>query len=422
MSKASILVVDDTIANLELLEDVLDESGYDVRTSISGEMALKSIEVQIPNLILLDIMMPGMDGYETCRIIKENPEYQDIPIIFLSAKSEIADKLKGFEVGAVDYLTKPFDISEVLARINTHLSIYFLKKELDQKMKIIDEYVIVSSTDMNAIITEVSEAFCDISGYSKDELIGKNHNILRHPDMDDELYSSLWNTILSGNTWNGEMKNRKKDGDFYWVSSIIFPTKDLHDNVVGYTSIHQDITNKKMIEELSITDQLTDLYNRRYFNDIFPTEIKRSIRQSSHLSLLMLDVDFFKQYNDTYGHQAGDNVLSTIGTTLKNYMQRSEDFSFRLGGEEFGVAYSTKTCENARKIAENIRKAVENLKIEHVSSEAADVVTVSLGLVCVDFSNKSNNRHDLESLYKISDEELYKAKHKGRNMLSMKSI
>ena len=420
----NILVVDDTIANLELLETILHKNGYEVRTSISGEMALKAIEMQAPDLILLDIMMPGIDGYETCEKIKQNPIYENIPIIFLSAKSEMADKLKGFDVGAVDYLTKPFDQREVLVRIDTHLSLYALKRELEQKVEIIDKYVISSSTDLDGIITKASQAFSEISGYSKEELIGNTHSILRHPDMPNELYDDLWSTIKSGKTWRSEIKNLKKNKGSYWVDIIISPNIDLSGNVIGYNSIRRDITNEKRIEILSITDQLTGLYNRRHFNETFTIEIKRSLRQKSILSFIMLDVDFFKQYNDTYGHQAGDNVLSSLGSLLEKEMKRSEDFAFRLGGEEFGVLYTTKTCQSAQDIAENIRKAIENLQIEHKGSKVSDVVTASLGMVCVDFSNELSHVHnyDRDSLYKIADDELYRAKEGGRNRLSVKNI
>ena len=139
MIKSSILVVDDVVNNLELLEEILDDTGYEVRTALSGEMALKSIAVQKPDLILLDIMMPGIDGYKTCEMIKKEESLADIPIIFLSAKSEAEDKVKGFELGAVDYLPKPFEVVEVPARLQTHLSMYNLQRELNRSLKMMED-------------------------------------------------------------------------------------------------------------------------------------------------------------------------------------------------------------------------------------------------------------------------------------------
>ena len=419
MSKGNILVVDDTPANLELLESILDDEGYDVRTSLSGEGALKSIEVQSPDIILLDIMMPDMDGYETCEKIKQDARFEAIPVIFLSAKGEIKDKIKGFNVGAIDYLTKPFDIDEILVRIKTHLSLYFMQEELEKKLKIIDKYVITSSTDLKGNITHVSEAFCKISGFSKDELLHQKHNIMRHSDIPSDLYEELWSTVKKGNTWHGEIKNKTKNGDSYWVDAIISPDYNSSGDLIGYSSVRHDISNQKRIEELSITDQLTGLHNRRHFNETFHTEIKRCIRHSSFLSFVMLDIDFFKQYNDTYGHQEGDNVLEKIGETLREQMKRDEDFSFRLGGEEFGIICNTKDCTQAKEIAENVRKAIQELNIEHRSSQVKSVVTASLGVVCVDFTQKKNYELTDDELYKIADDELYKAKNNGRNQTSI---
>lgn len=422
MSKGNILIVDDTLVNLELLESVLDENGYEARTATSGEMAVKSIEKHIPDLILLDIMMPGIDGYETCELIKKNPLLKDIPVIFVSAKSEAVDKVRGMNLGAVDYISKPFDISEMLVRIKSHLSIYFLQKTLEKKMEIIDTNVITSSTDLNGIITDVSEALCKISGYSKEELIGKKHNILRHPDMKEELYEDLWKTVKAGKIWKGELKNIKKDGSFYFVDCVVSPTEDINGSIIGFSSIRHDITDKKRIEELSIRDQLTGLHNRRYFNIIFPLEIKRAIRYKSFLSFAMFDVDFFKQYNDIYGHQEGDNVLSLIGKTFRSKLQRPNDFTFRLGGEEFGILFTTDSCQSAELITQGIREAVQELSIAHKGSSVEAVVTASIGMVCVDFSKELAYNFDEDKLYKMADDELYKAKNDGRNKLSTSKV
>lgn len=420
MIKQDILVVDDTVNNLELLEIVLDDAGYDVRTATSGEMALKSVASQKPDLILLDIMMPGIDGYETCRLIKEDNELAEIPIIFLSAKSEVEDKVKGFEVGAVDYLLKPFETIEVLARIKTHLSMYKLKMDLNRSIEIMDRYVISSITDAKGIITDVSLAMCKISGYTKEELIGKSHNILRHEDMHNDVFKNLWKTILSGKTWKGEIKNLKKNGDVYWVYTIITANKDLNENIVGFTSVRTDVTDKKMIEVISITDQLTGLYNRRHFNELFKLEIKNAIRQASTFSFFMLDIDYFKQYNDTYGHQMGDEALKNIASELKRTLNRYNDFVFRLGGEEFGIIISTDKCEDSLRIAQSICKAISDLKIEHSTSKVSNFVSISIGIVCLDYTNKENYTYSHDDLYRMADDELYRAKDDGRNRVSLK--
>jgi diguanylate cyclase (GGDEF)-like protein/PAS domain S-box-containing protein len=547
MYSTSVLVVDDTPANLELLEEVLDDKGFDVRTVTSGEKALEMLKNYRPDIILLDIMMPGIDGYQTCSKIKAIETLASIPIIFLSAKDEIIDKIKGFKVGAIDYLTKPIELDELLARVENHLKNYFLQIELEEKkllleeanevvklgilkielkemkvhldktaqallevdtteinyedlsslaftkdqkklkklldeamnygidfvdeirfersnrliylrfniqcimnsdqeilylsgsiqdiseavlkrnelqeyITIIEKNILTSKTDTNGKIIYVSEAFADISGYKKEELLGKNHNLIRHPDTSDATFEDMWKTITSGRVWHGEYKNRKKDGGFYWVSAIISPDFDYKDQIVGYTAVRYDITDKKKVEELSITDQLTQLYNRRHFNEVLPLEMKRAIRHELYLAFAMLDVDHFKQYNDTYGHQMGDRVLEGIGKRLKVVMERSEDIVFRLGGEEFGVLFNVADEDGLKRVLEKLRASIEDLEIEHSKNSASPYVTASFGCLLVDFSQEKNRTLTEDEVYRLADEELYKAKEGGRNQFALKVL
>lgn len=136
------------------------------------------------------------------------------------------------------------------------------RDQLQRYLQIIDKYVIASSTNPHGIITSASDAFCTISGYTKEELIGRPHNIVRHPDMPKALYADLWSTIQRGESWQGKIKNRRKDGSHYWVDVQIEPVKDGLGQISGYTAIRHDITDKKIIEQLSITDSLTQLCNR----------------------------------------------------------------------------------------------------------------------------------------------------------------
>ena len=413
-----ILVVDDSNVNLQLLSLLLVD--YDVITINNGVDAIELAAKEHVDLILLDIMMPDMDGYEVCVRLKKIDKTKDIPIIFITANTDEESIDNAYKVGGIDYVTKPFKSKELLARVKTQLSFHFLQTELEEKIALIDKYVSFSSTDRNGIITEVSGAFCELSGYTREELIGKKHSILRHSDMDKEIYTDMWKTIISGKSWNGDIKNRKKDGGYFWVSALITQRYYVKGNVVGYTAIRQDITNEKVVEELSITDQLTDLYNRRHFNETFPVEIKRSIRQGSFLSLIMLDIDFFKQYNDTYGHLEGDRVLKELGKALKGQLNRSEDLIYRLGGEEFGVVYAVNSYDDAKNIAQGVLDAITELNIEHkMSLLASKKLSASIGLATLNYSNRQNYTITLDEFYKLADNELYKAKVQGRNRLSM---
>ncbi|MGB5791547.1 cache domain-containing protein, partial [Poseidonibacter sp.] len=242
--------------------------------------------------------------------------------------------------------------------------------KLQDYIKIVNENVIISTTDKRGIITSVSEAFCEISGYTKEELIGKSHNIVRQKDTPKELYKQMWSCIQNGKSWVGEIKNKNKNGEEYWVEAIIQPIFNKQD-IIGYTAIRHDITDKKKVEYLSITDELTNLYNRRFFNQKIEEEINRAKREDDYLSFIMLDIDYFKKYNDTYGHQAGDYALTKVAKELALHNHRASDFVFRLGGEEFGILFLYKDKESSLEFANFLRTCIEKLEIEHKQNSAS---------------------------------------------------
>jgi len=290
-----------------------------------------------------------------------------------------------------------------------------LLNDIHRYSEIVNQHVITSSSDLNGTITSVSQAFCQISGYSEEELLGQNHNIIRHPDMPNELYENLWKTIQSGNAWNGEVKNKRKDGSFYWVDIHIDPIRDENNEIIGYIAVRQDITDHKHIESLTITDELTGAYNRRFYNQILQNEIDRAKRDNQYLSFLMMDADNFKKYNDTYGHQAGDEVLKTIVSTTRGVFQRAGDYVFRLGGEEFAVLFRTDSPEKALVVSEQSREAMYNTNIEHSGNAPHQRVTLSMGLMVLEPSSS----YIIEEIYKYADEALYKAKQNGRNCIEV---
>lgn len=289
---------------------------------------------------------------------------------------------------------------------------------LKKYVKLINKHIITSSTDLTGKIIYTSQAFCDISGYTKEELIGKNHNIVRHPDMPIELYQELWESLLNNQPWSGEIKNLKKDDSSYWVQAYISPTYDLYGNKTGYTAIRQDITDKKLIEKISITDGLTDIYNRRHFDKIFPSMLAINARNKKYISFLLMDVDHFKQYNDTYGHQKGDDALINIAKTLKASLKRQDDHCFRLGGEEFGTVFYSDSKKKAFQYAHEIKEKIEGLKIEHSGNSASKYVTASMGLLCLEPNQVMNE----DVIYRDTDKLLYQAKEQGRNTVITKDM
>lgn len=293
-----------------------------------------------------------------------------------------------------------------------------LQKKMEEYVELIDENIITSQTDTKGVITYVSDAFCRISGYSKEELMGQEHDIVRHEDMPDSIYKELWETIKSGRSWHGEIKNKTKEGGYYWVDATIHPNYDEKgEKIIGYTAIRQDITNKKRIEEISITDELTGLHNRRYFNQMVEEEFNRCKRDGQRFTFLVMDVDNFKKYNDTYGHQEGDKVLSSIGKVLREHTQRAGDYAFRLGGEEFGVLLHAANESDACKGAEGIRESIEQLGIVHAKNLPYGCVTVSVGIKSI--TPSVTEKVTVDDIYREADERLYRAKENGRNRVEI---
>ncbi len=286
-----------------------------------------------------------------------------------------------------------------------------LNRTLETYIRVVDNNVLTSSTDAEGVITYVSDAFCKTSGYSEEELLGKKHNILRHPDMPDEIFVQMWGTITQGKNWQGELKNRRKDGSALWIEMTIEPTFDEEQAIVGYTAIRHDIGDKKRIEELTHTDPLTGVYNRRFFYEIMDKELRRTVRYGRRLCFAMIDIDFFKNYNDTYGHYEGDRVLVSVCDRIKSLLRRGDDYLFRLGGEEFGIVCHCPDTSVLGEYAERIRKSVEGMRIDHSASGVSSYVTISIGVTIV----RPERQVTLDEIYIKADRALYKAKNEGRN-------
>lgn len=283
------------------------------------------------------------------------------------------------------------------------------KYELEKYLQIIDMHVIISSTDLHGIITEVSKAFCEISGYTKEELIGKSHNIVRHPDIPSSIYKEMWDTLKKGISWSGEIKNRRKDGSDYWIETIIEPRYNEEYKMVGYTAIRHDVTDKKRVEELSITDRLTGLYNRLKLDELFASYLCIAKRHQTPFSIILLDIDKFKSVNDTYGHQVGDSLLQELAKLLKTNV-RFEDAVGRWGGEEFLILLPNSDLESARLLAEKLRSLMEAQNFAYVGRR-----TSSFGVA-------SYHLHDDEkSMTARADAALYLAKENGRNRVEIET-
>ena len=300
--------------------------------------------------------------------------------------------------------------------INRHLNRMTLERtyelsvaqaKLERYIDIVDRNVISSQTDLKGVIIDVSTAFCEISGYSKEELIGQNHNVVRHPEIPNSFYKELWSTITKGNTWAGEMKNIAKDGSYYWVDAKIDPVRSATGDISGYISIRQNITDKKRIEKLSITDKLTGLDNRLRLDDLLLEEFNRMRRYSLELSIIICDIDLFKAVNDSYGHLVGDQVLIEIANILRLNC-REVDVVGRWGGEEFLIICPETRVYEAMIVAEKLRSLIEVHDFSKVGHK-----TGSFGVTSV-MSNDS-----IEDALQRTDKALYRAKENGRNRVEL---
>ena len=299
---ANILIVDDVEDNTEILGDLLTFDGYEVQSAMSGEAALEQVQVARPDLILLDILMPGMDGFEVCERLKADESTKDIPVMFVSSMNDLESKVRGFKVGGVDFINKPFQHAEILVRVNTHITLQHLRRDLEEQ-------------------------------------------------------------------------NRE-------------------------------------LERLANTDYLTDLYNRRRFFHMAEAVFAGTASSSENpVSVTLIDVDYFKQVNDTYGHLVGDQVLIHVAHLIRDYC-RENDMAARYGGEEFAILHPAIHRRGAYQITDDIRKRVEDTPFIHEDNEIG--VTLSAGVVD---SQICENCTRIDDMLAMADSALYRAKDGGRNQV-----
>jgi len=281
-------------------------------------------------------------------------------------------------------------------------------KAIENQQAMVDKYVLILSTDLNGVITEVNEAYCKVIGFEKSELVGKTHAIMKHPEMDDDFFNNMWENIQKDKTWNGEIKNLTKQGETVWFFLNIEPIIK-NGKKTGYRSISENITDKKQIEKLSITDQLTQIYNRHKLESTFNIEIERSKRYGHPLSMILLDIDYFKSVNDNYGHDIGDETLISVANILKNSI-RVTDIVGRWGGEEFIIIVTDTNIDDTRLLCEKIRLVIEQYPFNKIGHK-----TASFGISTL-ISDDTK-----ESFIRKADEALYKAKRNGRNRIEVVS-
>lgn len=298
-----------------------------------------------------------------------------------------------------------FPLSWLIALLPTRLQrqLAIALGQLQRTSSLLDKHLISSHTDTNGVITNVSERMCSVSEYSRIELIGQKHSLLKHRNADAKAHDSLWRTISAGKTWKGEFHNVSKRGNEYWLRSIITPEYNEADELIGYMQIAQEVTARKKLEHLSVTDALTQLYNRRKLDQVLSDEMHRFCRYHHTFTVVLIDLDHFKSVNDTWGHQAGDETLVSVAEAIRNTL-RKVDYAGRWGGEEFLIVCPNTDLSGAYLLANKLRKAIEILPFELGYS-----VTASFGVAA------SEKAESVNGLLARADRSLYEAKLGGRN-------
>ncbi|MZI94896.1 diguanylate cyclase [Vibrio sp. CAIM 722] len=318
-------------------------------------------------------------------------------------------KISNGSIRTIQATAKPFfdDHGENIMLIGTNLDITDrcrMENEKGRYLKLIDNNIISSTTDLNGIITEVSLAFCRLTGYTKEELIGHKHRLVAHPDTPKSYYETLWLNLNADKSWSGEVKNRSKQGREYWLKSHYSPIFDESNVKIGYSEISQEITDKKRAEYLAHTDPLTDLYNRTHLDEVAKAEIERAKIYKQQSAIIILDIDHFKSINDNFGHLTGDDVLRSISHILKNNC-RTSDCIGRWGGEEFLIVCPNINLNAAIELAERLRHLIATYHFNNVGH-----ITSSFGVTLFKVEDI-----DIDDVFKRADAALYVAKEQGRN-------
>ena len=451
---ARVLVVDDLLPNIKLLEARLTAEYFDVLTSTNGPEAIEACKAGLCDIVLLDIMMPGMDGFEVCTRLKADPTTSHIPVVMVTALDQAADRVRGLDCGADDFLTKPVDEVALIARVK---SLSRLKVTLDElrsrastsaRLGRSDPFVNASAADgHHGRVLLVDDRLA-----SSDRIVASlrgNQTVDVETNPQEALFRAAENPYdliivsLGLSNYDGlrlcsqlrslertralpiltiaDMEDRPKilRGLDLGVNDYLVRPIDRNELIAR---VRTQVRRKRYAEslrnnveqaiEMAVVDALTGLHNRRYFDMHLSTLLDQAAQGAKPLSLLVLDIDFFKKINDTYGHDAGDEILRALAGRIRRAV-RSVDLVCRLGGEEFVIVMPETSIDVAGRVAERVRRAVEAEPFNVKEGQMAVPVTISIGIA--DRGSDANP----DFIYKSADKALYESKATGRNKVTL---
>ena len=450
---ARVLVVDDVIPNIKLLEARLTAEYFDVMTATSGPEALAICSAGQCDIVLLDVMMPGMDGFEVCRRLKADPLTSHIPVVMVTALDQPSDRVKGLDAGADDFLTKPVDEIALIARVRSLTRLKVVLDELRARAATSQSLGIGSPSGvaMNDKGLAGRILLVDDRASSAERILGSltpAHQVELQQDAHEALFRGaegefeLFIVSLGLQSYDGlrlcsqlrslertrhlpvlmvadlEDRARVLRGLDLGVNDYLMRPIDRNELLARvktqlrrkrYTEALRDNVQASM--EMAVVDALTGLNNRRYLETHLPAMAQKSNGRGRPLSLMVLDIDHFKKVNDTWGHDAGDDVLKAFAQRVKRVI-RQADLMCRMGGEEFIVAMPDTSLDIAGRIAERIRAAVQGDLFPISGGTKSIPITVSIGL------SSSMGEQMIDGLFKRADKALYRSKNEGRNRVT----
>ncbi|GAA0213263.1 two-component system cell cycle response regulator [Brevundimonas nasdae] len=450
---ARVMVVDDVEANVRLLEAKLTIEYFDVVSCHDGLTALTLAAETQPDLILLDVMMPGMDGFETCRRLKAQAETRHIPVVLVTALDGREDKIRGLEAGADDFITKPLDDVILFARVRSLSRLKQVMDELREREENSRRMGVSTDGDRRlraeggrVLVVDDNEA----QAKKIADQLGVEHRVAIEANADAAIKAvrgplDLVIVNVAADTFDGlRVLALSKSGDARrapvlavvdpmdrarMVKALELGAADVVNRPIDpdelsarartqirrkrYTDFLRDKLDSSL--ELAVTDALTGLHNRRYMTGQLDALVNRAVHGGSSVALLVLDIDHFKLVNDGFGHDAGDEVLIEFAVRLATNV-RAVDLPCRLGGEEFVVVMPGADLEDAGRVAERIRRDVASQPFRIMGGKEMLTITISIGVAA------TCGPHDTpELLLKRADEGVYEAKAKGRNIVIAKA-
>lgn len=412
-----VLLVEDEIGDAHLVKSALKknkEITFDVTWVESLSLAIQALSENDFDVMLLDLSLSDSDGLKTVEIARKMAG--DLPIVVLTGRSDTDFALTALKAGANDYMVKGDFGFDGLTRVIRYT---LLRVEMETHNKLLVAALNAAAnaiviTNKDGFIKWINPAFSRLTGYSEKESLGKRPSDLVKSGVQDlRFYQEMWEKLLAGEHWRGEIVNRHKDDELYHEELSIAPVKNSVGDIVNFVGIKEDISERKALEEklqkLANTDSLTGLFNRRVFLERLKQESERIVRVGGFATLLMLDLDFFKQINDSYGHATGDEALRQFSKIVKNH-SRSIDVPARLGGEEFAILLPSTNQHDAAVVAERLCQEVSEITIEH--SKGIVRMTVSIGGALISADNSNG-----ELALSHADNALYNAKKTGRNKI-----